>query len=102
MELLEGIIKMSILIPTFLTAKQIVIFEWAATFLWNYYDYANSDLFTSDFLENYTTVWIVIGVIALYHLLFPITYPLTAVILLILSIVLGFAVIQSGFEFLFN
>lgn len=97
-DLLWNLFNISILVPAFLTAKLIVIFEWGTLFSWKYKDYYDSELFDSTFAEGYYTAWIIVGVLALYHILFPITYPLTALILGIAAFIFGWIMLEEGFR----
>ena len=92
----EWLLNVSILVPAFLTAKLIVIFEWGTLFAWKYKDYIDSPLFDSVFAENYYTAWIIVGILTLYNLLFPITYPLTALILGIAVIIFAWIMLEEG------
>ena len=88
-QMVINIINVSIIIPVWLIGKHIVIHEWATLFLWKYNEYIASSLFMTDFTRTYYIVWAVIGGIALFHILAPITYPITALLFTIIAIILA-------------
>lgn len=89
-DLFVSIMQFSILFPSMLIAKFIVWYDWSTYFAWTYNAFIASDIYVNVFFDSYASVYEWIFWVGLYIVLWPITVPLTLIVLVLFIIAVFF------------
>ena len=81
----ENLVTVSIIIPTWFVAHFIRFFDWATYFVYRYYEFMASTYWIDIGYEAMLYYYYIGAVIALYFMLWPVTFPLTLFWLVFIS-----------------